>query len=385
MSTVRVVYFIDSLGGGGAEHSLAAMAPHLRAAGIDLTVGYLRARGGVEDQLREAGARLVSLEGGGGRMGHVLRARKLIRAERPDLVHTTLTEADIAGRVAARLAGVRVVSTLANEAYGPVQQQAFPGRLWRLRAMHAADAATATLVHRFHAISHHVATTMSRRLHIDPDRIDVIPRGRDRAVLGEPGGARRAVIRHALGFGNEPVVLAAAREEPQKGLELLVEAFATVRRHYPDARLVLAGRSGASSHAISAALDATGGAGVSRLGPRGDVPDLMCAADIVAIPSRWEGMGGTAVEALALEVPLVASDIPPLREVAEEAALFAPAGSVTGLAAALIESLRDPDAARGRAAAGRRRFETRFSIEGVAAAMAGFYRRCRPEPEAGAA
>lgn len=385
MSAIRVLYLIDSLGGGGAEHSLAAMAPHLRAAGIDLTVGYLRERAGVEDRLQNAGARLVSLDGGGGRLGHVVRAQRLIRAQRPDLVHTTLTEADIAGRMAARLAGVRVVSTLANEAYGPAQREALPGRPWKLRAVQAADAATATLVHRFHAISDHVALTMARRLHIAPQRIEVIPRGRDRAVLGEPGSARRAAVRQALGFGDEPVLLAAAREEPQKGLEVLVEAFAAVRREFPDARLVLAGRSGASTPAISAALARFGAEGVTRLGPRLDVPDLMCAADIVAVPSRWEGMGGTAIEALALEVPLVASDIPPLRDVAGEAALFAPAGSSAGLAAALVESLRDPEAARRRADLGRHRFDDHFAIEAVAAAMAGFYTRCRPGPGGAAA
>lgn len=373
---MRIVYLIDSLGGGGAEHSLASMAPHLRAAGIELTVGFFRERKDVEEQLRDAGARLVSLSGGGGRLGNVGRARRLIREERPDLVHTTLTEADLAGRVAARLARVRVVSTLANEAYGPVQHHASPAPAWKLRAAHAADAATATLVHRFHAISAHVATTMARRLHVAPGRIEIIPRGRDRAILGEPDAARRMAVRRALGIDAAPMILAAAREEPQKGLDVLIEAVAAVRREVPAVRLVLAGREGGSTAAIARALATFGSTGVMRLGARTDVADLMCAADVVAVPSRWEGLGGTALEALALEAPLVASDLPPLREIAGDTALFVPAGSPAALSGALLDVLGNPAAARQRAGRGRRRFDEQFTIEAVSEAMAAFYVRC---------
>jgi hypothetical protein len=102
-ATIRVLYVIDDLGAAGAERSLAAMAPHYGDRGIRLDVAYLRETHGVgvRPDLETAGARLFSLVGSGGRVGWARRAHRLIAAERPDLVHTTLFESDLAGRAGA--------------------------------------------------------------------------------------------------------------------------------------------------------------------------------------------------------------------------------------------------------------------------------------------
>ena len=92
---MRILYVIDDLGAAGAERSLAAMAPHYARAGIGPEVAYLRDEPGVQPELEAAGAGLLSLEGSGGRLGWVRRARRLIRARQPDLVHTTLFESDV--------------------------------------------------------------------------------------------------------------------------------------------------------------------------------------------------------------------------------------------------------------------------------------------------
>jgi FAD/FMN-containing dehydrogenase len=128
---VRLLYLIDSLGPGGAERSLAAMAPGYVGRGIELEVAFLHDRRGLQDELERAGARLCSLAGPGGRPGWMRRVRRLLTVRRPDLVHTTLFEADLAGRVGARLAGVPVVSSLVNVAYGPEQAGAAAADAWR--------------------------------------------------------------------------------------------------------------------------------------------------------------------------------------------------------------------------------------------------------------
>ena len=166
---------IDTLRPGGAERSLAALAPQYRDLGIALDVAVLVETDGLQDEIRAAGAALFCV-GAGRRLGQVRRFADLVRYRRPDLVHTTLFESDIVGRTGARVAGTRVVSSLVNEALR-ADHAAEPGiRSSRLRAAQALDALTARATIRMHAVSNRVAEIMSRRLVYPRDRIDVIPR-----------------------------------------------------------------------------------------------------------------------------------------------------------------------------------------------------------------
>jgi glycosyltransferase involved in cell wall biosynthesis len=376
---VRVLYVIDSLAAGGAERSLAALAPRYRERGVDLEVAYLHDRPGIQDDLRAAGARLHSLAGAGGRPGWAVRARALIRRRDPDLVHTTLFEADVAGRTAGWLTGRPVVSSLVTVAYGPNQAEQAGVRSWKLEGARRLDSTTARVVSRFHSVAGHVARTMGPRLRIPPDRIEVIPRGRDSERLGRRTPERRAVVRAALGVGeSEPMVLAAARQEPQKGLDVLLEAFPTVLAEVPEGCLLVAGREGNGTDALRAAVDRLGlRPSVRFLGGREDVADLMAACDVFVLPTRWEGLPGVILEAMALEAPIVASDIDAVREAVGDGgrAVLVPVDDPVRLAEAVVETLRHPAEAAARARSARARFEDLFTIDRVADRMVGFYER----------
>jgi glycosyltransferase involved in cell wall biosynthesis len=380
---VRILYVIDDLGAAGAERSLAAMAPHYFRRGMQLDVAYLTDYPGVQAELEAAGSELLSLEGGGGRLGWARRARRLIASRRPDLVHTTLFEADLAGRTGASLAGVPVVSSLVNVAYG-ADHSAIPGhRRWKVRAAQLLDALTARRVVRFHAITSHVAEVMAGRLGVPRDRIEVIPRGRDPERLGRRDPDRRARARAALGVADgTPLLLAVARHEHQKGLDLLLEALPRVLAGHPEARLAVAGRDGNQTTLLRATADRLRLDGtVEFLGARQDVPDLLCAADVVVIPSRWEGLSNVLIEAMALEAPVVASDLPTLHEAVADGdtASLVPAGSPERLAAAITATLDDPAAAAARARRAHRRFVEHFTIDRVVDQMRAFYERALAE------
>src|SRR5450755_1979215 len=109
---LRLLYLIDSLAPGGSERSLAALAPHYRDLGVELTVGVLCDRAGVADEIRAADGKVISLAGAAGRARQLSALRALVTERQPDLVHTTLFESDVLGRVAARSAGTPVVSSL---------------------------------------------------------------------------------------------------------------------------------------------------------------------------------------------------------------------------------------------------------------------------------
>jgi glycosyltransferase involved in cell wall biosynthesis len=375
---VHVLYLIDSLIAGGAERSLAALAPWYRDAGLRLDVAYLYDRDNVWiPALQDAGADVVSLAGAGGALGKVRAMSRLIGERRPDVVHTTLFDADLVGRLAATTHRVPVACSLVNAAYGP-EQLADPAlKRWKVRAAQLADAATARRVTRFHAVSETVADAMAARLRVARRRIDVIPRGRDPEALGTRTPARRAAARSELGArDDDALLLAVGRHEFQKGFDVLIDAFATVRAGGARARLLVAGREGAATAQLRALASERGVAdAVDFLGFRSDVPELLCAADVFVAPSRWEGSPGGILEAMALEVPIVAADVPAIREVLADP----PCGTLTavddpGALAAAVQRVLDRSEPDRRDVA-RAAFLDRHSIAGVAAAMLRFYDR----------
>src|ERR1035438_912956 len=118
MSDMHVMHVIDSMHGGGAEISLLEMAPALMSRGVRMSIVTLLADDGVlEDRLGTLGITCIRLERRDP-LRLVLELRKIICAEHPDLVHTTLLFANMVGRLAARTTRTPVVTTLANQDYG---------------------------------------------------------------------------------------------------------------------------------------------------------------------------------------------------------------------------------------------------------------------------
>jgi glycosyltransferase involved in cell wall biosynthesis len=376
---LRVLYLIDSLANGGAETSLAAMAPQLIDSGVTLDVASLKAKQPLRHALEEAGATVISLGEDGGRLGWIRRAHRVMVERRPHLVHTTLFEADVVGRTAAKFARVPVVSSLVNVAYGPDQVSDPRLSAWKIRSAQFVDAVTAHNVRRFHAITGHLADVMSSRLRISRARFDVIPRGRDPDALGIRTPIRRARVRAQLGIGaDDPLLLAAARHEYQKGLDLLLKAFSFVVREQPNARLFIAGRDGNQTSELRRLTDQLQLVDEVRfMGDRTDVPDLLCAADVFVLPSRWEGLGSVLLEAMALEAPIVASDLPTTREVLSDglSARLVPPQEPGLLARAILDVLADIPSAQSRARTARTRFLDRYTTERVSREMLDFYRR----------
>ena len=188
---MRVLYVIDSLIGGGAEHSLAHMAPGYRDQGIELHVAFLKSRWDVADALRDAGAELHPTALDESRPRQLLGLVRLIRNLEPDIVHTTLWEANVLGRTAAVLTGTPVISTFTTSSYSSLQEAQSVGRSKR-RLAQFADVITARAVVRFQAVSNQVADDMATRIMVRRDRIVVVPRARRRDRLGEPSPERRA-------------------------------------------------------------------------------------------------------------------------------------------------------------------------------------------------
>jgi glycosyltransferase involved in cell wall biosynthesis len=374
---MRVLYVIDSLIGGGAEHSLAHMAPGYRDHGIELHVAFLKSRWDVADALRDAGAELHPTALDESRPRQLVALVQLIRKLRPDIVHTTLWEANVLGRVASALTATPVVSTFATSSYSAAQDSPSVGRI-KLRMARLIDMATARAAVRFHAVSNQVAVDMALRMRLNRKRIVVIPRARRRDLLGESSAERRLTVRTSLNVeASTPIVLAVARQEHVKGLDVLIDAAATLRQRLPDLVVLVAGRRGRASDDLVGQTRAKGlEETITFLGHRTDVADLMVASDVVVVPSRIEGMPGVVLEAMALERPVVASDIAMVREaIGDDAAALVAVGDAPALAAALERALVAYPVERTKAA--RQRFDETFAPAPVASQLAAFYRDSR--------
>ena len=188
----------------------------------------------------------------------------------------------------------------------------------------------------------------------------VIPNGVDAARFVRAAGPSGAADRANWGQRLGRYVLAVGGIEPRKGSLALLDAFAQVRAAHPDVRLVIAGGETLFDYrSYRAAWEERAAAlGLSPLvlGPVDDplLPSLVAAASVFAFPSTKEGFGLAAMEALAAGVPVVASDLPVLREVFGSAVRFAADASAlaAGVCSALVGS-DGPAPTCGRALAER--------------------------------
>ena len=173
--------------------------------------------------------------------------------------------------------------------------------------------------------------------------------------------------------------MSVGRQEERKGHVTLVEAWTGIAGARPRAHLVIAGRPGLASAAIGRALDdlpVEARRRVHLVGHTEDVGDLLSASDVFVFPSLHEGLGGALLEALAMSMPVVASDLPAFREflVPGENAVLVPPGCARAFAEA-IARLLDDEPLRGRmAAANLELFEQRFQLDAVAQQTEHLYR-----------
>jgi glycosyltransferase involved in cell wall biosynthesis len=201
-----------------------------------------------------------------------------------------------------------------------------------------------------------------------------------------PPGRPAADVRAELGVPDgRPLVVAVGRLHPQKGYDVLLDAAA---RWATDARLpvppLVAVAGDGPLHQELAARIAAERLPVSLLGRRTDVADLLAAADLCVLPSRWEARSLTAQEALRSGTPLVATRTGGLPELLGDAAELVPVGDAAALAEAVTGLLTDAGRARQLAEAGTRQAATWPDEAATARQLVAVYRELLGPPAAGA-
>jgi glycosyltransferase involved in cell wall biosynthesis len=186
-------------------------------------------------------------------------------------------------------------------------------------------------------------------------------------------GVRRDAIREELGVRDAVVIGAAGRLEPVKGFDVLLSAAEHVRREIPNACFLIVGQ-GSREAELKRQAAPLGGA-VRFLGYREDIAHIMAGCDIIAVPSRNEGMGRVVVEAGAAGLPVVATAVGGLPHVVdhERTGILTPPRDARSLADALVRLARDPALRATMGEAARRKMIPAFGVGAMVSAIEAVY------------
>jgi glycosyltransferase involved in cell wall biosynthesis len=348
--------------GGGPQHVLA-LAAWLRAKGWRCLVAGPR-DGALFDRFVASGVETLALGTNRLSPGTLLRVCRLVRERRVSLIHSHGKGAGLYGRLAARVCGVPAVHTLHGihfEGYGAARRMAYLALERRLARWTA------------------VVINVSRAQEAEGLALGLFDRRQSRVVVNGVDVGRlvasaldRWDARQELGLPpSGPVVGCAARFDRVKRLDTLLRAVALATDRA--LRVVLVGR-GAEERALRK-LAWTLGLGARAVFP-GEVVDaarLFPAFDVYAAPSAKEGMPLGVLEAMALGVPVLASDIPAHRETLGAASSGLVPGTAEAFAAALGGLLADPEARRALGAEQRTRARSEFDVRQMLAGVEAIY------------
>jgi lipopolysaccharide/colanic/teichoic acid biosynthesis glycosyltransferase len=295
---------------------------------------------------------------------------RLMRRERPHIVHTHAAKPGVLGRVAARLAGVPVVvhtfhGHILHGYYGPLMT-------WLLRRMERMLARSSD---RIIAVSEQVKQDLVRYGVAPPEKIAVIPLGFDLQPFLDSGEHRGALYRE-LGLTNGArLVGIVGRIFPIKNHRLFLEAAARVAAEERSARFIVVG-DGALRPEMEAHAQRLGIADrVTFTGWRRDLPRIYPDLDVLVVSSKNEGTPVSAIEAMAAGCPVVATRVGGLPDLIAEAETghLVPSEDAPALAAAILRVLRDGEGARRMAGVARERVSQRFRAERLVADVERLY------------
>jgi glycosyltransferase involved in cell wall biosynthesis len=302
----------------------------------------------------------------------VVKLYRLMRRERPHVVHTHTAKAGFVGRIAARLAGVPVVL---HTFHGHVFHGYFSPAKTRLFLL--IERLGARLSTRIITISPRLREEIAQFGVTGSERIEVIPLGFELEMFAsQPRGA--GDFRRSLGLpAAATLVGAVGRLVPIKNIPLLLEAVALARQEDPAIRVVLVG-DGALREELEVEAEALGlGQAVIFTGWRHDLASVYADLDAVVISSHNEGTPASLIEAMATGCPVVSTRVGGVPDLIAdgETGRLVPPGEREALAAALLELFREQERTARMAELAQRQVLERHQARRLVADVDRLYRQ----------
>jgi glycosyltransferase involved in cell wall biosynthesis len=362
---MRIAYMLTSLGKGGAERQVVALAERMATRGHQVVLIVLTPRETHEWPTSPDVIRLDMRKSPAGFCSGLASAHRFLRSFHPDLIHSHTFPANMAARMLHVLGCAPVVISTIHNVYEGGWQRTLAYKITDRFSLHTT------------AVSEAVASRFIQIGAAPQSKCTVITNGIDLAEF-TPAPNRRTTLRNQLSAGDNFVWLAAGRVVPAKDYSNLLRAFVDVRFASPHAQLWMAGE----AHAAQAKLmrDISEQLGISDalhwLGLRNDMPALLDAADAFVLSSAWEGMPLVVGEAMAMEKPIVATDVGGVRELIGDAGVLVPPKDSAALADAMLRIMQMPDGHRqAMGQAGRERIRQHFDMNTKAEEWEALYSR----------
>lgn len=357
---MRVLHVAQPIEGGVAVYVADLLADQARA-GLDVALAAPRDLRPPE--ARHRGATWLPWDAGQRPDHHTVRElrelRRVLATHQPDLVHLHSAKAGLAGRLLLR---------------GQVPT-VFQPHSWSFEAVTGTLAAATRAWERWAARWTHVVACVSvaerdrgRREGIEA-ACAVVPNGVDLRRLRPAADADRAG-RATVGLPEGPLVVFAGRLHRQKGVDVLLDAWSSVRCDVPDATLVIAG-DGPERATLTAAAPAE----VAFLGHHPEPAALMAHADVVVLPSRWEGLSLVLLEAMAVGACVVATEVDGAGDCLAEAGGLVPPEDPVALSSAILERLLDPARRQHEGTLARKHVETHHDVRDTRTSIRDLYQR----------
>jgi len=360
--SLRVLHPITRLTLGGSSENTIASCVALDRAGYDcmLATSFRESDASSLADARRRGCRVVDIPALGREVAPLADLTalaelvRLIRRERPAIVHTHTSKAGFIGRLAAVIARAPAVI---HQPHGHIFYGYYSAR--RTAVFTALERQAARWTDRIITLTdrgaqEHLARGIGRA-----EQYVAVPSGVPTAEL-RAAAPPRGEARARLGLDPDAfIVVGLGRLVPIKGFDLLARALPAVVAQIPSARVLLVGDGAERAHLGAIAASMGVAERLRMTGETTDVASYLAAADVVAVPSRNEGMGRVIVEAMALGLPVVATAVGGIPDVVTDGECGRLVGpeDVDALAAALIELGRDPALRRKLGEAAVRRAE----------------------------
>jgi glycosyltransferase involved in cell wall biosynthesis len=367
---IRILELRSVRGTGGGPEKTILLGAKMSAPHFSITVCYLRDQRdqvfGVDDRAAKAGVDYVELlEKHSFDTGIWPQLIRLIREREIDLVHAHEYKTNLLALLLSRFAGVKALSTV----------HGWTGHSFKERWIYyPADKRVLARFPRLVAVSGEIARELIR-CGADPARVTTVVNGIDHRKFYRDA-SRVAGARSALGAKDDDIVIGAVgRLEPQKRFDLLLEAFAVIVVQFPRARLLIVG-DGNSRQALDAQIATLKLGDRCRLvGHLDDVVPAYHAFDLLVQSSDYEGTPNAVLEAMAFEVPIVATAAGGTAEIIRDGidGRIVPVGRVDLLIKEVTRALEDPAGMTAMAQQARSRVEGELSFETRVRRIEGIY------------
>jgi len=365
---MRVMFLSTSMGMGGADKQLLSAAQLMHAQGHAVCIVSLTELGPMGLEARTQGIRTESLDMRRGVPDPrgLIRLIRLVRAWKPDVLHSHMVHANLMARAVRLFARVPViVSTIHNIYEG--------GPLWM-----AAYRVSNGLVDHMTIISEAAADRFVKEGIVPRELLTCVPNGVDTERFRQVAPGTREALRSSIGVHDRFVWLAVGRFEIAKDYPNMLHAFAQVCQRDPNAVLLLVGHGSLQQETESLAQSLGLGDRIRFLGVRSDVPEVMAAADGYVMSSAWEGMPIALLEAGAAGLPIVATRVGGNHEVVRdgESGFLVPPRDSEALGQAMLRLMEQaPERRRDMGERGREHVRVHYGLGRVVERWQDLYRQ----------